>query len=179
MNNRKKIVVVVSVLLISIIIWGYASMNNDTKVKKPKFKVVLKESIYIEYGVDLNDSNALLNVVESHVIDEVKSYIPSNAEFTFDIDNSEESFNFYERAKILRWDEEGKEVYPGYVSVGDILAFHKMVGNSVEGMKAITQKNEEFGLEEVKPHEGEFTLKIGNYYEKFDFEYYVVDFEIN
>lgn len=175
MNKKKWVVLLTCVLLVSIVFWSVFKRSDNPKVEKPNFKVVLKESIYVEYGIDLNDPAPLLNIIESNVIDELESIIPSNAEYIFDIDNSKESYDFYERAKILGWDEEGKELFPGNFGVGDILGYHKMVGNSAEATKAITQKNEELGLEEIKPFKGEFTLKIGNYTEKFEFDYYVIE----
>lgn len=177
--RRNVILLTICTLCVVVCVWLIVSSKKQTKPQRPNFTVVLKDSIYIEYGVDLTDTKPMLNIIESNVIDELKSSIPSNAEYFFEIDNSVPSFDFYERARILKWDEEGKELFPGTISVGAILGFHHMVGNSTEGMRAITQQNIEAGLEEVKPYQGSFTLKIGDYSETFNFDYYVIEVFLN
>lgn len=66
------ILAIIAVFASVLIIKNHLGQNRITK---PDFTIVLKESIYIEYGVDVYSDDTLLNIIESHVIDELKSEV--------------------------------------------------------------------------------------------------------
>ncbi len=178
MKKRKIILILLTIAVFAsvLIIKNYL---RQKKITKPDFTIVLKESIYIEYGVDVYRDDTLLNIIESHVIDELKSEVPSNATYEYEIDNSKASFNYLDRAKALEWDKEGTEMFPGRLSNGAIPSFYYSAANSKAYMDALTSKNTQYGLEEIKPLNGNFIITIGEYSERIYFDYYVVDLEIN
>ena len=70
-------------------------------------------------------------------------------------------------------------MFPGRLSNGAIPSFYYSAANSKAYMDALTSKNTQYGLEEIKPLNGNFIITIGEYSERIYFDYYVVDLEIN
>lgn len=56
---------------------------ENERVPRPQFTIALKESIYVEYGVDLYNEQPLNNIIESDVIEEIYSSIPVHARYEF------------------------------------------------------------------------------------------------
>lgn len=148
---KKRLILAITVLIvICLVLFFYFQ-----KTPRPDFTLELNDRIFVEYNPETSTTG-----YESFVINFEISELPDDISYTFDINTANKSFNYIERATELGWDEEGREIVPGYTSVGAVTAFYYTVPGNKGLYDALLNGDPSRGVEPVLLQKGTLTVRL-------------------
>lgn len=142
-----------------------------TKKDASHFNLQVNDRIYFEYDVDYDNPVTINNKIFKNITE------TDSLELTFEYNFSTEtkSFNYYSRAQRLDWDKEGKEIVPGFTSVGAVTSFYYTVEGNDAAFDALIGANDAKFMPKAPHKTGQVTVSDGIGSETYEFDYYVID----